>query len=66
MSLAWVLAKGVVPIPGTRHIRHLEDNVADLDIRLDAEALAELDSAFPVGTTAGDRYPREQLSKLNG
>ena len=61
VSLAWVLAKGVVPIPGTRRIAHLEDNVAANDIRLDADTIAELDGAFPPGSTAGDRYPPEQL-----
>ena len=66
IALAWVLAKGAVPIPGTRHIHNLETNVAALDIPLDAATLAELDAAFPAGTTAGDRYPAEQLSKVNG
>lgn len=66
ISLAWVLAKGVAPIPGTRHIHNLEANVAALDIRLDDATLAELDGAFPAGTTAGERYPQEQLIKVNG
>jgi len=61
VSLAWVLAKGVVPIPGTRHIAHLEDNVAANEIILDAETIAELEGAFPPGSTAGERYPPEQL-----
>ena len=61
VSLAWVLAKGVVPIPGTRHIAHLEDNIAANEIVLDAETIAELEGAFPPGSTAGERYPPEQL-----
>jgi len=61
VSLAWVLAKGVVPIPGTRHAAHLEDNVAANGIQLDADTIAELDGAFPPGSTAGERYPSEQL-----
>lgn len=61
VSLAWVLAKGVVPIPGTRHISHLEDNVAAGAIVLDAETIAELEGAFPPGSVVGDRYPPEQL-----
>jgi len=61
VSLAWVLAKGVVPIPGTRHIAHLEDNVAANEIVLDAETIAELEGAFPPGSVVGDRYPPEQL-----
>lgn len=61
VSLAWVLAKGVVPIPGTRHIRHLEDNWAANDAVLDEETIAELEAAFPRGATAGARYPAEQM-----
>lgn len=61
ISLAWVLAKGVVPILGTRHITHLEDNVAANQIALDDETIAELDAAFPPGSTVGERYPPEQL-----
>jgi aryl-alcohol dehydrogenase-like predicted oxidoreductase len=57
VSLAWLLAKGVIPIPGTRHIAHLEANWAANDIVLDPASLAELDAAFPVGTTVGDRSP---------
>ena len=61
VSLAWVLGKGVVPIPGTRRIGHLEANWAAGDLVLDRESLDALDSAFPRGSTVGDRYPAEQL-----
>lgn len=64
VSLAWVLSKGVVPIPGTRHIHHLEDNWAAGDIRLDEGVIEELEAAFPRGTTAGDRYPAEQMKSV--
>jgi aryl-alcohol dehydrogenase-like predicted oxidoreductase len=66
VSLAWVLAKGVVPIPGTRHIAHLEDNVAANQIILDDDTIAELDAAFPPGSTVGERYPPEQLKFVPG
>ena len=64
VSLAWVLSKDVVPIPGTRHIRHLEDNWAAGDIRLDEGTIEELESAFPRGATVGDRYPAEQMKAV--
>jgi aryl-alcohol dehydrogenase-like predicted oxidoreductase len=64
VSLAWVLSKGVVPIPGTRHIRHLEDNWAAGDIRLDEGTTEELEAAFPRGATIGDRYPAEQMKSV--
>jgi aryl-alcohol dehydrogenase-like predicted oxidoreductase len=63
ISLAWLLAKSVVPIPGTRHIRHLEANWAADEIDLDADTLAELDGAFPVGTTVGQRSPAAVLQR---
>jgi aryl-alcohol dehydrogenase-like predicted oxidoreductase len=58
LCLAWVLAQGedVVPIPGTKHIEYLEQNVAAVDVVLTAEDLAELDALFPKGVAAGDRY----------
>lgn len=57
VSLAWTIAKGTVPIPGTRHIAHLEANWAANELHLDPAVIAELDGAFPIGTTVGDRAP---------
>ena len=58
LALAWVLAQGddVVPIPGTKRRRYLEENVAADDIRLTAEELGRIDEVLPVGAAAGDRY----------
>lgn len=64
VSLAWVLSKHVVPIPGTRHVRHLEDNWAAGEIRLDDGTVEELEAAFPRGATVGDRYPAEQMKSV--
>jgi aryl-alcohol dehydrogenase-like predicted oxidoreductase len=61
VSLAWVLSKDVVPIPGTRFIPHLEANWAANDLALDAETVAELEAAFPIGATVGERYPADGL-----
>jgi aryl-alcohol dehydrogenase-like predicted oxidoreductase len=59
VALAWLLAKGedVVPIPGTKRVTYLEENAAADDVRLTDEELTALEDAFPVGATAGDRYP---------
>jgi len=59
LALAWVQARGddVVPIPGTKHVAYLEENVGADDVRLSAEELARLDEVFPPGVTAGERYP---------
>ena len=61
VSLAWVLSKQVVPIPGTRHIDHLEANWAAGALALDAASIGELESAFVRGSTAGARYPADGL-----
>jgi aryl-alcohol dehydrogenase-like predicted oxidoreductase len=59
LALAWVLAQGddVVPIPGTKRVAYLEENVAADDIALTDDDLARIDAAAPAGATAGDRYP---------
>jgi aryl-alcohol dehydrogenase-like predicted oxidoreductase len=59
VALAWLLAKGedVVPIPGTKRVRYLEENAAADDVTLTDEELTSLEAAFPIGATAGDRYP---------
>lgn len=58
VALAWVLARGddIVPIPGTKHIEYLKENIAATEIELSEEDLALLDKAVPQGATAGDRY----------
>jgi aryl-alcohol dehydrogenase-like predicted oxidoreductase len=65
VALAWLSAKGedVVPIPGTKRVRYLEENAAADDVRLTDEELRALEDAFPVGATAGDRYP--DMSTVN-
>ena len=65
LALAWVLAQGedIVPIPGTTHVEHLEENVAALEIELTDDDLRELGSVFPMGAAAGDRYA--DMSSVN-
>ncbi len=59
LALAWVLHQGedIVPIPGTKRVRYLEENAAAAEIALTAEELARIDAAAPAGSAAGDRYP---------
>jgi len=61
VSLAWVLAKNVVPIPGTRFIPHLAANWAANDLALTPDTEAELEAAFKLGSTVGARYPADGL-----
>jgi aryl-alcohol dehydrogenase-like predicted oxidoreductase len=61
VALAWVLSRGedVIPIPGMKRRAHLDENVAALDLELTPEELARLDTAFPPGAAAGERYTPE-------
>jgi aryl-alcohol dehydrogenase-like predicted oxidoreductase len=58
LALAWVLAQGedVAPIPGTKHVKYLEENAGALDVRLTQDQLRALDALFPPGVVAGERY----------
>jgi aryl-alcohol dehydrogenase-like predicted oxidoreductase len=67
LAIAWVLAQGddVVPIPGTKRVAYLEENVAALELRLGQEDLAAIDQAAPRGVAAGERYLPWQLANVN-
>ena len=59
LAIAWVMAQGddIVPIPGSKSRKHLEENVAAADIELTREDLERIDAVVPKGVAAGDRYP---------
>jgi len=67
LALAWVLARGehVVPIPGTRRIANLDDNLGALDVRLGAQDLADIEAVFPAGAAAGTRYAAAVMGMLS-
>jgi aryl-alcohol dehydrogenase-like predicted oxidoreductase len=58
LALAWVLAQGpdVVPIPGTKRTRYLEENVGALDVTMSSDDLTAIETAIPAGAVVGDRY----------
>jgi aryl-alcohol dehydrogenase-like predicted oxidoreductase len=68
LALAWVLAqdKNIVPIPGTKRRKYLEDNVTAIDVKLTAEDLRRIDEIFPTGAAAGLRYPEHMMNTVNG
>jgi aryl-alcohol dehydrogenase-like predicted oxidoreductase len=68
LALAWVLAQGddIVPIPGTRRIRNLDDNLGGLDVTLTKADLAEIDAAFPPDAATGARYPDRMMKLVGG
>jgi len=67
LALAWVLAQGdfIVPIPGTKRRRYLEDNVAAVEVALSAADIALLNTAFTPDAVAGERYAPESMAMLN-
>ncbi|HVN76680.1 MAG TPA: aldo/keto reductase [Thermoanaerobaculaceae bacterium] len=67
LVLAWVLAQGrdVVPIPGTKRVRYLEENLGALAVALSPAVLAEIDAAAPHGTASGSRYPEAAMRSVN-
>jgi aryl-alcohol dehydrogenase-like predicted oxidoreductase len=67
LALAWVLAQGddLVPIPGTKRRRYLEENAAAVDLALTPGQLAELEAVFPRGAAAGTRYPEAGMKVVN-
>jgi len=67
LALAWVMAQGkdIVPIPGTKHRKYLEENAAAADIALSQEDLARLDEAFPTDAAAGQRYPEHVMALVD-
>ncbi len=66
LALAWVLAQGdnVVPIPGTKHRKYLEENMSAIDIKLTPQDLRRLDEVFPNGAAAGMRYPEHMMATV--
>jgi aryl-alcohol dehydrogenase-like predicted oxidoreductase len=67
LALAWVLAQGddIVPIPGTKHRKYLEENISAENLPLTAEDLARIDHALPPGAAAGLRYPEPGMRTVN-
>jgi aryl-alcohol dehydrogenase-like predicted oxidoreductase len=67
LALAWTLAQGddVVPVPGTKRRKYLEENAAAVALQLPPEVLANLEAAFPYGAAAGERYPANMMGALN-
>jgi aryl-alcohol dehydrogenase-like predicted oxidoreductase len=67
LALAWVLAQGedIVPIPGTKHVRYLDDNISALDVTLTSKDLKRLDDILPPGAAAGERYAERGMATVN-
>ena len=67
LAIAWILSRGndIVPIPGSRSIGHLEENIAAAEIELTSEDLARIDEVAPKGVASGERYPSTSMASVN-
>ena len=67
LALAWVLAQGndIVPIPGTKRTKYLDENLGAATIQLTKDDLARIDAVFPLGAAAGDRYHAQAMAAVN-
>ena len=67
LALAWVLAQGedVVPIPGTKHVKYLDENIGALEVQLSDADLRRLDEILPPGVAAGERYHERGMETVN-
>jgi len=64
LAIAWTMSVGTVPIPGTRRVKYLEENVAAAEITLTQDDLTALDAAAPVGSATGDRSSAGMMETL--
>ena len=67
LALSWLLAQGddIVPIPGTKRRKYLEENIGAATVTLTAEDIHRINAVAPQGIAAGDRYPAQNMSALN-
>jgi len=67
LAIAWVIAQSedIITIPGTKHIKYLEENIAAENVQLSREDLQSIEAIMPAGTVAGTRYPERFLNALN-
>jgi len=67
LALAWVLSRGdhIVPIPGTKRRKYLEENVGAVDVTLSASDRAAIEAVFPEGAASGARYPPETMAQVD-
>jgi aryl-alcohol dehydrogenase-like predicted oxidoreductase len=66
LALAWCLAQGedIVPIPGTKKLKYLQENIKAVDVHLTSEEIKKISVAIPAGSAYGERYPALQMQRL--
>ncbi|MDJ1473789.1 aldo/keto reductase [Xanthocytophaga flava] len=64
LAIAWTIAKGAVPIPGTKKVKYIEQNIVATDIALSSDELQRLEAIIPLGTQTGDRYDSVSMTMV--
>jgi len=65
LAISWVASKGYLPIPGTKRVKYVEENIAGANIQLTADELQRLDSIVPLGTSTGERYDAANMQGID-
>ncbi len=65
LALAWIISKGFLPIPGTKRIKYVEENIAAASIELSSSEIEKLEKIVPIGLSTGDRYDQTGMSMVN-
>ncbi|MCT4587814.1 MAG: aldo/keto reductase [Carboxylicivirga sp.] len=65
LALAWIMAKGAVPIPGTKRIKYVEQNIAASEVSLSRNDLDRLESIIPLSAETGDRYDADNMQSID-
>ncbi|MDQ2718271.1 MAG: aldo/keto reductase [Bacteroidota bacterium] len=65
LAIAWVIAKGAVPIPGTKRIKYIEQNIAATDVMITEDEMKRLEAIIPLGTETGDRYDAGSMGQVD-
>ncbi|RCR67677.1 aldo/keto reductase [Larkinella punicea] len=65
LAIAWVIAKGYLPIPGTKRVKYVEQNIASASLTLSTHELDRLEAIVPLGTSTGDRYDATGMAMVS-
>ncbi len=65
LAIAWIISKGIVPIPGTKRVKYVEQNIAAATVALSQEEINRLESIVPLGTSTGARYDEANMQSIN-
>lgn len=65
LAIAWIIAKGIVPIPGTKRRKYLEQNMEAASITLTPQELEQLEAIVPLGTSTGERYDAANMAAID-